>query len=742
MLRSLDPSEVSDIFLDFDAGYDIEVDEYGLYIVGRQLGEASPNQSPWVLVLNSDHTLRCSTHLVFQPILGEPYGYAVSLDHNRTHLIIGGIYAVEIPLGYSLFVAALDKQDCRLSGIFQHSISSPVSGDTITFIFGKGVDVAVDETGIYVVAGITALVRPDPQGFLVIKLDSSLNLLTHRYYYLYDPGFDFASSIALHKDGVVIVGGTLVSPTGLELLRGHMRNHFLLILDKRDLSAKEQVEIFPIAAGFFAGAEIVVEEIEIYLVTVSLDYDPISMTFVRDNPYVIKYIYSGGVLKLLWASSLTPQYSYTRDDGPGDGSQPPILVDAPYSYSLSAAVGGPYLYIGGFTGPRAFPFGGSFYHGLLIALNRTDGAGLFSFRIQPGEEPISRNAWVHGVDALGDCAYLAGWSGHHRLEYVFENVKHGYPGYRETLVRFLEGRGGPDLRDDPVNQYTSSVIFDNPTDSVRYAFYGYFCPGSVMRTFTTTSVSTTTSTTETTSTAVTTSTTHTTQTNYETRTSLTTLRRTTTTYVTNTRYSTVYTTQQRLQTVTFSETVTRLFETTSTHRTVIPQVVVYTSTSIVTLPNQTPVTTVYMNSTHTVMSTVTLAREADWFSLPPWFYLPFLLLPLPLLGILLSRGRHRIIINKTQGPPHGWKPGDTPIIDDIYMTPSLLNIQKNSTVEFLNKDDEPHVVASYDGPAKHLFKSDIIQPGKKWKHKFTEPGIYYVKSMTKEYIGAVIRVAR
>lgn len=86
--------------------------------------------------------------------------------------------------------------------------------------------------------------------------------------------------------------------------------------------------------------------------------------------------------------------------------------------------------------------------------------------------------------------------------------------------------------------------------------------------------------------------------------------------------------------------------------------------------------------------------------------------------------------------------GDSPVLNDIYASPSGLNIKKNTVVEFVNHDDRPHIVMYYDGPAGHLFKSGEIEPGKKWRYKFTEPGVYYIKSVTKPYVGAVVRVGR
>lgn len=47
---------------------------------------------------------------------------------------------------------------------------------------------------------------------------------------------------------------------------------------------------------------------------------------------------------------------------------------------------------------------------------------------------------------------------------------------------------------------------------------------------------------------------------------------------------------------------------------------------------------------------------------------------------------------------------------------------------------------SLSGAGECVFVSEPIKPGGKWSYRFMEPGIYYVVSSQKPFIGGMIRV--
>ncbi|MCS6785029.1 MAG: hypothetical protein NZ581_07545, partial [Candidatus Caldarchaeum sp.] len=798
--------------VEFEGAYDIKVDENGIYVVGaRHVRDTSGKfpvdaLNPYILILEPDHRLRCTNYLEF-PMDTMSRGMAIDLEHNTTHLIVSGYYLFSDSEA-ALFVASFDKNNCKLAGIYQHFLTKDKSGlgvaNIYSRLFGKGVDVAVDETGFYVLTGLTIFEFDGKQGgFLVIKLDSSLNYVNHQYYTVagfvrgndWFAEFDFATSIAVGSDAVYVAGGVVQSPTLVELLRGHMSDLFLLRIDKTSLDLLDHLMLTKREATnwFFVGTEVLVDENDdIYIVTTDL-YAP-----QHDVVEVYKYRYTGG-FQLVWSAGYYVENVYTRDDVPGSqsGISPPELVGYDFSYSLSAAVGGPYLYVGGFISKDWFPLSElSFNNGFLSAIDKNTGTAMFTFRIQPHDNPYGQT-FVHGVTMYQDCAYIAGGSDSYRLEYVFQNILH------KTIAELRRDKLPKELRVDVSPREDSYKVYDwPPTFDVQnknnlYSFYGYFCPGRLVNTQTTTStVTETTTATQTTTatvtdtrttTATTTSTFATTTTSTETSTvtstsvitgtstttttatmsttstataTVTSTRFTTSTatstetipftatvtstftavrtqtstatltervarteYFTNVVYTTRFVTESRLATATLSEivTATRFFDV--THATTVTNLVFLTQQAAGGAAPSTA--TVQLNTTQTGVRTETRAGQTDWASAPPWFYIPFFLLPLPLAAVLLSGRKHRIVINKADVPPMGWKPGDAPTVDDIYMMPSVLSVKKNTVVEFVNKDETTHIVACYEGPAEHLFESEEIKPGKKWKQKFREPGVYY-----------------
>ncbi|MDW7977427.1 MAG: hypothetical protein RMH74_01330, partial [Candidatus Caldarchaeum sp.] len=767
----------------FEGAYDIKVDENGIYIAGARHikggKQAADSLNPYILILETDHRLRCTNYLEF-PMGDRAQGMAIDLEHNTTHLIVSGYYLFSDSEA-ALFVASFDKNNCELAGIYRHFLTKDPSGlflvQVYPQVFGRGVDVAVDETGVYVLTGLT-IFEKDFEGFLVIKLDSSLNYVAHMYYSVEGlqreekegfAFFDFATSIAVASDAVYVAGGVVKSPSGIELLRGRMTDVFLIRLDKTTLELLDQLLLTkPIDANqFFIGTEVLVDENDdIYVVTTDL-YAP-----RHDVVEVYKYRYRGN-FELVWSAGYVVENVYTRDDSPGSqsGISPPGLVVYDFSYSLSAAVGGPYLLIGGFVSRYWFPLSwGSFNNGFLSAIDKNTGTAMFTFRIQPHDNPYGQT-FVHGVTMYQDCAYIAGSSDSYRLEYVFQNILH------KTIAELRRDKLPKELRVDVSPREDSYKVYDwPPTFDVQnknnlYSFYGYFCPGRLVNTQTTTStVTETTTATQTTTatvtdtrttTATTTSTFATTTTSTATSTvtstsvitgtstttttatmsttstataTVTSTRFTTSTatstetipftatvtstftavrtqtstatltervarteYFTNVVYTTRFVTESRLATATLSEivTATRFFDV--THATTVTNLVFLTQQAAGGAAPSTA--TVQLNTTQTGVRTETRAGQTDWASAPPWFYIPFFLLPLPLAAVLLSGRKHRIVINKTDVPPMGWKPGDAPAVDDIYMMPSVLSVKKNTVVEFVNRDETTHIVACYDGPA-------------------------------------------
>ncbi len=59
-------------------------------------------------------------------------------------------------------------------------------------------------------------------------------------------------------------------------------------------------------------------------------------------------------------------------------------------------------------------------------------------------------------------------------------------------------------------------------------------------------------------------------------------------------------------------------------------------------------------------------------------------------------------------------------IDHFKFMPGVLQVHTGQTVNFLNKDGDPHTIASQDGS----FESPALDIGDSWKHTFTKSGTY------------------
>ncbi|MCX8201506.1 MAG: hypothetical protein N3H84_05315, partial [Candidatus Caldarchaeum sp.] len=469
----------------FESAYDIKVDQNGIYMVGaRHVHDTSGKFpvdafNPYILILEPDHRLRCTNYLEF-PMDGRSRGMAVDLEHNTTHLIVSGYYLFTD--GAALFVAAFDKNNCRLTGVYRHFLTEDPSGlgivDIYPQFFGRGVDAAVDGTNIYVLTGLT-IFENDLRCFLVIKLDSNLNYVSHGCFYvegLQRSGkegfawFDFATSIAVASDAVYVVGGVVETPTLIELYRGHMRELFLLRLSKDSLRVEDFLGLSkedPVPEKFFVGTSVLIDENDdIYIVTTDL------FASRHDLVEIYKYRYRGkGNFERVWSAGYVVENVYTRDDFPPsqDGSLPPDLFEYPFSYSLSAALEGPYIFVGGFISDRFFPASAlSFNNGFLSAIDKKSGNALFTFRIQPYDNPNGQT-FVHGLTAYRGCAYIAGRSDNYRLEYVLQNILHKVLPDREArgLARETDVTHLP--RQDLYKEYGWVPSFDQPNEVRRYS---------------------------------------------------------------------------------------------------------------------------------------------------------------------------------------------------------------------------------------------------------------------------------
>lgn len=692
--------------------HDIEVDGGGIYMVGytSSIDYRQPQSS--LTIMNPNHTRRCSNYVEFPVDLRFVQGLAASVELNQTHVFVAGIYWTSRLGDIAAYVAAFSKADCRLTGIHRFYVTGYQGIAALPLFVGEGIDLAVDETGVYLLVGLFIAER---QGFYVVRLDQYLQPVNDGFYYIYDPARDLGLSIAL-GDQRVYVGGI----TGFDSSRWEGTSVFILELNKTDLSPTNTTILLPIE-GLFSGLEIVVDRNnnDVYVI------ETYQRFMAEDFVVVHKF---DRYMNSLWVQSYRAFNVYMDPL-----TTPPEHIGIWFAYGVSGAVSDTYLFIGGFStndymgSDRERPL-----HGLLLAVNKFNGEASFGFRIR-GEESPYYSLQVLGVDAFGDCVYLGGASEYYRLEYVFLNLFNiTFPLLTTTPTVTPLGLK-PELLDHTPDENSWTPDFDTDLGAARYGFYGAFCPRSLF--FTTTSTSTTTATsTQTTTSAIT-----------STLTQTTTATMTNTRYVTETFSSTLYTTFTQLTTSTYSltETVHATVQTTVTDiSTSIILNTVYATVATTRSETIAATTTVSRNTTTTatVELTTTVRGEVNWVELPPWFYLPFLLLPLPLVAAVLDGRRAKIIINRSDKPPFGWSDDGQPIIEDIYMKPSVVSVKKGATVTFVNKDRTPHVIEAYMGPAEYLFTSEEIKPEGKWKHKFRAQGVYHIRSLSKHYMGCIIHV--
>lgn len=74
-------------------------------------------------------------------------------------------------------------------------------------------------------------------------------------------------------------------------------------------------------------------------------------------------------------------------------------------------------------------------------------------------------------------------------------------------------------------------------------------------------------------------------------------------------------------------------------------------------------------------------------------------------------------------------------IDNFTFSPMTLEVNRGTTITWLNKDDIPHVVASTEGK----FKSRAIDTDGSYTFTFTEPGTYeYYCSVHPKMTGKIV----
>ena len=87
----------------------------------------------------------------------------------------------------------------------------------------------------------------------------------------------------------------------------------------------------------------------------------------------------------------------------------------------------------------------------------------------------------------------------------------------------------------------------------------------------------------------------------------------------------------------------------------------------------------------------------------------------------------------------GNSPAETEVqveIDNLAFTPPELTVSAGTTVEWVNRDDIPHVVVSDD---KKTFKSKVLDTDEKFSYTFAKTGTYtYFCSVHPKMTGKVI----
>jgi plastocyanin len=75
-------------------------------------------------------------------------------------------------------------------------------------------------------------------------------------------------------------------------------------------------------------------------------------------------------------------------------------------------------------------------------------------------------------------------------------------------------------------------------------------------------------------------------------------------------------------------------------------------------------------------------------------------------------------------------------IQGMAFRPERIEVQRGATIEWRNDDPLPHTVTAADGS----FTSPLIEPGRTWRHTFTEPGEYAIHCTPHPFMHSVVVV--
>ncbi|WP_041856063.1 cupredoxin domain-containing protein [Candidatus Korobacter versatilis] len=85
--------------------------------------------------------------------------------------------------------------------------------------------------------------------------------------------------------------------------------------------------------------------------------------------------------------------------------------------------------------------------------------------------------------------------------------------------------------------------------------------------------------------------------------------------------------------------------------------------------------------------------------------------------------------------PVAAQPATAVAIDNFMFSPMTIEVERGTTITWVNKDDIPHVVASTTGK----FKSRAIDTDGTFAFTFTEPGTYeYYCSIHPKMVGKIV----
>jgi hypothetical protein len=725
ILRGWENGDVNQII-----GYDIAADDSGIYIAGEFFKDVG--YGPTVLFLNPDHTFRCQKVLQFNvdARYGVPRSGAYSVALTENSVIVAGVYG-EWPGWHvaRLFIAAFNKEDCKLTGI-RELIDVSIDTKWVNLfypIFVSGVKVVWDQarSSMFVMLQTLETEKFVPH-FYIIQLDTGLNIRNAVRYDLVSSGNFYVSDMVDDRDFLHVTGTYEDNNQIDQLLYG--------VIKKDDLGSASWY-YFPLS---FPGYDVTVDGVlpfsRIVLTSVGgQTYVNIAFTMAcsgRDCAEDISVAFRLGILRfpLDDPSSVEVRlYSFTTTHW---------NTPAPYTHKNGTFVTGlvaadDMLYVVGQLAkfPKDVIALVGDEDGFVYAVDARTLNPQYMFRVVSLNGPPSDGgprvpSAVLGAGSYNGYAYITGTARNYYLEFTPFNPSN----ITGTATRndFALTTNRPDLKE--LSNFKDDVpnipVFDQDAHPNTAGFYGVIrLKQATTTTSTTTSTVTETTTSTTTSTVVfpiTTTATATrtvTSTPTVTVTQFTTSTRTTVTTVVTTMQisSTIYTTRIVENTTTRVETVTFV--------TTIPYVTTLTSTTtMLRVVTATKTPTVYLNQTVRLTTTIEVQQEA----IIPWTYLilPFmLLLPFPPLLIMRSRRLTMTILEGAGAQTYVTQ--QTSILNE-YLKPAVGSIKRGGKVIFRNKDRVIHTVELFipGVPDKHWVF--VLKPGEKAGIKMKEPGKYFI----------------